>query len=564
MAPILVVTAEIANKRQDPNLQCSPATPWSVFLFFASNYLAHCATVKMYPGSSPANTLVATALALFVPSSGIVRAFHLISRNSWFKKQKSPLEKAAMAGALRMVVRDQSWEPQEGDCIKPVKLSQSLVKSLSGNTDEGPVLQDISPPPPGAHEHAASQNNEIETTAVVAPGSKGDDMLERSQQRPVKKHLPTYTVAVGKTEDRWKMAFSPLSATIHALSHKHMVHGEAFLPPGYSWAEVPGDAKVSFASLRNTERSTQNISSNYNWAQSLVGIYQAGSAGLTLYRSRGDQIERYGYAAFGLTVIPYLIMSIVNLVAQVATADYPTLYMVNSSEMEEARRRGGVFDGAVGTLEVDERGGGKADTGQPVYQARFTGNKYVEVTKVDGNGSVPPNTIEGLQVKHPYESMIRHPYESAGDIVIPGCTSFKLHKYSPGSEPGMEWSRAMQAKFLFLGYMLPFLLGCLSLIILGALTHFQNGDSSTAQRAWTMTWLVAGIYCGFWGDGFTGIISSSFLGIWKREEGTIDTWWFVLYLVLVILAAVIFCTPAIGGFVTVAGMLRDYGICESR
>jgi hypothetical protein len=62
-----------------------------------------------------------------------------------------------------------------------------------------------------------------------------------------------------------------------------------------------------------------------------------GNGAVTLYRSRGDQIERYGYAAYGLTVIPCLVMTIVNLLAQIAAADYPTVYIVSSPEMEKAR-----------------------------------------------------------------------------------------------------------------------------------------------------------------------------------------------------------------------------------
>jgi len=43
-------------------------------------------------------------------------------------------------------------------------------------------------------------------------------------------------------------------------------------------------------------------------------------------------------------------MTIVNLLAQIASTEYPKLYMVWTPEMEEARRRGGVFGGTVGRL----------------------------------------------------------------------------------------------------------------------------------------------------------------------------------------------------------------------
>jgi hypothetical protein len=40
------------------------------------------------------------------------------------------------------------------------------------------------------------------------------------------------------------------------------------------------------------------------------------------------------YAAFGLTLLPYLVMSVVNLVGNLVTPTYPTLYMVDSYELE--------------------------------------------------------------------------------------------------------------------------------------------------------------------------------------------------------------------------------------
>ena len=70
-----------------------------------------------------------------------------------------------------------------------------------------------------------------------------------------------------------------------------------------------------------------------------------------MYETRGDQIERYGYAAFGLTVAPYLVMSIINLIGTVLTPDYSTLFMIESEIMEEAGQSDGAcFRGAVGRL----------------------------------------------------------------------------------------------------------------------------------------------------------------------------------------------------------------------
>ena len=66
---------------------------------------------------------------------------------------------------------------------------------------------------------------------------------------------------------------------------------------------------------------------------------------------KGDQIQRYGYAAFGLTVMPYPIMSVVNLLGTILTPDYSVIYLVSSEAMDEARRReGSRFEGTVGVI----------------------------------------------------------------------------------------------------------------------------------------------------------------------------------------------------------------------
>jgi hypothetical protein len=65
-------------------------------------------------------------------------------------------------------------------------------------------------------------------------------------------------------------------------------------------------------------------------------------------------LDQYGYGAFGLTVIPYAVMSIVNLIGNAACPEYPKLYMIQSQVMNEAERRGGRFSGTVGVQVVTE------------------------------------------------------------------------------------------------------------------------------------------------------------------------------------------------------------------
>ena len=67
---------------------------------------------------------------------------------------------------------------------------------------------------------------------------------------------------------------------------------------------------------------------------------------------RADKVHDYG--AYQLTLIPYALMSLVNIVSGFLAPSYPAVYMVESTVMKEARKRGGVFDGVVGLLDEDE------------------------------------------------------------------------------------------------------------------------------------------------------------------------------------------------------------------
>jgi hypothetical protein len=126
------------------------------------------------------------------------------------------------------------------------------------------------------------------------------------------------------------------------------VHGVCELPEGYEISILPPNAIVS-ANVDGESRD-YHISASYNFAQITISLLQLAASSITLYKARGDQLNRYGYAAFGLTVLPYIIMSVVNLVGNLICPNYDSVYLISSPELEEARGRGGEFDGTIGKL----------------------------------------------------------------------------------------------------------------------------------------------------------------------------------------------------------------------
>ena len=95
------------------------------------------------------------------------------------------------------------------------------------------------------------------------------------------------------------------------------------------------------------------IISSYSAVSGISGISQLLFGLTTVYTAAGPQIGRFGYAAFGLTVLPYTIMSLVNTIATMVTPAYSCVYLVDSEIMEEAKLRGAVLSGVVGRLISD-------------------------------------------------------------------------------------------------------------------------------------------------------------------------------------------------------------------
>jgi hypothetical protein len=107
------------------SLLCLAAKPSDVFIFFAANYLAHAATVKSFPGENSTENIKSLLFALLFPSSGIVRGLDAIFRHAMLTKH--PLQRAARAGALCMVVRSNEWTPFRGCVIKDYSIMDGVM-----------------------------------------------------------------------------------------------------------------------------------------------------------------------------------------------------------------------------------------------------------------------------------------------------------------------------------------------------------------------------------------------------------------------------------------------------
>jgi hypothetical protein len=203
---------------------------------------------------------------------------------------------------------------------------------------------------------------------------------------------------------------------------KCKIHGSYRLPEGYEFGYVPADAIIApLEQIPGTEQVSMELSTSNSLTKTCLAMLQTGYAAYSVYKARGDQIAVYGYAAFGLTVIPYIMMSVLNLVAQLVSDDYPMLYMIHTLEMDEAIGRGGIFHGAVAKLEP-WAGGIDNDTRTVLIDSNSGPWRVQEsgsaVATFQNQDITSPQHLQRIEV-HP-RRIFAH---GGGDVYIPCCTN---------------------------------------------------------------------------------------------------------------------------------------------
>jgi hypothetical protein len=224
----------------------------------------------MMPGESALSSFTSVAMAFFFPTFSIMKAVSAIVRHARFTK-KDELWIAARPGALCMLVRTRDWVPQHGDVVRQCRTtsSQNVVNSWK-----------------------------YEFSSQRATDSEQRNMSELLDQ------LPERSIPMSLWDPRWIAELLPVvsSQRIYALERK--VHGKIIIPEGYRLVQIPSDAVViplarnngPPASLSQHHGERLGISSNYNLPKAVVAIAQTVYAARTLYLSRGNQIEVFGYA----------------------------------------------------------------------------------------------------------------------------------------------------------------------------------------------------------------------------------------------------------------------------
>jgi hypothetical protein len=335
------------------------------------------------------------------------------------------------------------------------------------------------------------------------------------------------------------------------------------------------DRSSTFSSLAGLIESTPKpiIAASYSLPKAMIAIVQLGFAVVTLYQSSGKELDYYGYAAFGPTVIPYALMSFVNLIGNMLAPDYHALYFVGSDVMDEAIRRGALFDGVVGRLVQDT--GASTATAEVSRTTAGKGNEkgkcatfsYTDETERKAFAAIvidysTPFSLPMKQRRKLIANLIETTYRDLSpSIFIPSCSKFQRHGKYTYPKDANSTQMTIEGSFSFsnLQYsgwrqLVSFIYGIVVLSIIGGLTRFRHGVATIGQLDWILHWYIFGaVYSGF------GI--EDFILFQKRPEPDMGPprKWLGL---LVALPLLCFGIPAIGGFVVVVRMLYQYGTCS--
>ncbi|TFK53268.1 hypothetical protein OE88DRAFT_1733231 [Heliocybe sulcata] len=372
------------------------------------------------------------------------------------------------------------------------------------------------------------------------------------------------------------------------------IHGNMQLPPGYCWSELRSADKDL---LRTYERNPQiHLSKSSSWLQTSVSIAQLIFSTVTLYRTRGSQINRYGFAAFGLSVFPYTLMSFVNLFGSIILGDYPYMYVLRTEVLKEAgRREGAVFDGCIGYLKPDEEGEGSPSV--DIHPARLLAlaesRPSTEGTQVTESPSrilvvtvgekewrfKLKSSSESAQYRFEVQPITNNSYfrsspstvrieltsmlrliwsyaKQASSLCATLCLSVLSQRKNNPDKPIIQAhehahvSRGDSASRIFavsFEVILVVVASFLPYVFIYLMTGFSKQSSTPAQQGWLMAWICVGQFFG------ATVVSIN------RAAFTRARIWYKVFLIWVVVISIV---TSVGGYVQVISMYLEFGSCS--
>lgn len=577
----------VAANNVDSKVHCEPTNWYDICLFIFTNYILHALSVRSLPGENSYSSFVIRIACLLIPSTGLRRGLCLITRAN--TASDNDLQAAARARALCMVIRKSDWRPCVGDLVEGCEL------------DVHEDVTDIITAASTGSETCTADNRKCDASG--SSKEKADDGNVKGLTIQIKdpyteplRHGPMEMIIKWLIETPRFRSWSPSVSIVDHESSK--IHGRCQLAEGYALSYVPGDMKVnaripSSSGNVTTQSSTQTrLACVHSFPRTLLSLSQTISGAFALYKASGSQIERYGFAAFGLTVIPYVVISVINFTGSLLSGEYETIFLVHSSIMDEMIARGGFSDGTVGTVD----GATEDHTDTPLLDrevsiglggtaVKFEGSKELLRCVGSSNQSFKIEPLKNpapkrwcFRWKHRYHGLLYYPVLTQKPAPITKDTSI-AQEPSPKPKDAKQghWQRwpwqkppvsakdkistisipshspftrlpptRHQTPLNLLAIILFLMAIATPYLIIGILSGFKSNKSSPLQRNFTLTWLICGQSQGY------GLGES--VEQWTRKKTAL---WGLL-IVFFFYGSYIVC-----GFYVVAQEMLEFGTCKA-
>ncbi|KAI5783236.1 hypothetical protein DFH27DRAFT_278031 [Peziza echinospora] len=278
-------TSTLHSTIEKGTIVCRPTDWIDIVKFLLLNYVAHAFTTLTLPGEPLSSILFKAVSALFCPYFSLMGGTSRVFDRGYTanctdgSKDSQELNTAAHGNACFTLVVGHYTESGKFLADGPTEM---LVKS---STIHG--AHDLSeswpskPPPFNGHENASSPD--------TPPSCSARDQMLADEER------------------------GPASGLVYRLMPLRL--DSLLIPMGLSCTRA-ADAPLVLSSSSNT-------------GTAVVAILQVGFAVYGLYTVRASQLERFGYAAYVFTVIPFALMSVLNLAQLIGSPAYPAGFLLH-------------------------------------------------------------------------------------------------------------------------------------------------------------------------------------------------------------------------------------------
>jgi len=253
------------------------------------------------------------------------------------------------------------------------------------------------------------------------------------------------------------------------------------------------------------------MSCNRNYLKAIVAIFQGIFSLYGLWQARARELHKYGYASFSFTVLPYAIMSLVNLVALLCQPQYATAFLVKYDT--SPKENGEMYNWHHGTVAGSKR-----------TQLSFS---------AEGMNLLMEGAVGSFQLSPRHE--VPRDFESSSSRV------------SQVSKAAM-WYGCFRMVVVLVVTITPF-------VVIHLLVSFRAEESSATSRFFTMFWFTFPPFVVLW-----------FLLMVDRLEKWITScestrWLLYFHHISSMVLILIGLLAGIGVYVIVIVMIIDFGVC---